>query len=161
MPDPVGDQHVEKQWDTPDLDEVGRVTRRHVERMEASDADSVWNWSGMEHLLLTTVGRTSGKLHKVALATWRDPDAQRIVAGSAAGSDRHPAWFLNVRDRTEPEVLCRVQTKQFWSAPDILDGDEYLRIWDLLTRDREFFTEYQAKIARRIPLVRLPETRPA
>ena len=46
-------------------------------------------------------------------------------------------------------------------ANDALEGDEYRRIWDLLTADRAWYNDYQAKTDRQIPLVRLPETRPA
>jgi hypothetical protein len=58
-------------------------------------------------------------------------------------------------------VYVRVQRGEFWSVPEILDGDEYDRIWAGLTADRAWYVDYQAKTDRRIPLVRLPETRPA
>jgi hypothetical protein len=59
-------------------------------------------------------------------------------------------------------VLVRAQGgSAFWSEPEILDGDEYDRVWELLTADRAWYDNYQAKTDRRIPLVRLPETRPA
>jgi hypothetical protein len=43
----------------------------------------------------------------------------------------------------------------------ILDGDEYEQTWALLNADRAWYDDYQAKTDRRIPLVGLPETRPA
>ena len=156
----MSDQKVEQQWETPSLDEIPVISRGHVAAMEQSDADEVWNVAGMHHVVLHTIGRKSGKEHKVALPTWRDPEGNRIVAGSFAGAEQHPAWFLNIRDRKEPEILCRVQGKQFWSNPEILDGDEYDRIWNLFVQDRAWYTDYQAKTDRRIPLVRIPETRP-
>ena len=57
--------------------------------------------------------------------------------------------------------LCRVQGAQYWSVPEILEGEEYDRIWPLFTADRAWYNDYQAKTNRRIPLIRLPETRPA
>jgi hypothetical protein len=51
--------------------------------------------------------------------------------------------------------------RQFWSSPEILDGEDYERTWQGLTADRAWYNDYQAKTDRRIPLVRLPETRPA
>ena len=157
----VSDQKVEQQWETPGYEEIAEITKGHVAGMEQSDADEVWNVAGMRHVLLYTKGRKSGTEHKVALPTWNDPEGNRIVAGSFAGHEKHPAWFLNIRDRKEPEILCRVQGKQYWSAPEILDGEEYDRIWNLFVQDRAWYTDYQAKTERRIPLVRLPETRPA
>jgi deazaflavin-dependent oxidoreductase (nitroreductase family) len=117
----------------------------------------------MQHVLLRTVGRKSGNEHKVALPTWLDPEGRRVVVASFAGAPGHPSWYLNLADRdANPEVLCRVQGgREFWSEPEILDGDEYARVWGLLTTDRAWYETYQGKTDRRIPLVRLPETRPA
>ena len=80
---------------------------------------------GRHHLLLRTVGRKSGKEHKVALPTWVDPEGRRVVVASFAGAPGHPSWYLNLSDRTaNPEVLCRVQGgRTFWSEPEILEGD--------------------------------------
>ena len=158
----VSDQKVEQQWETPSKEEIPVISRGHVEAMESSDADEVWNVAGMHHVVLHTIGRKSGKEHKVALPTWRDPDGHRIVAGSFAGDPQHPAWVLNLMDKDKnAEVLCRVQGGKYWSKPEILEGEERQRIWDLFVQDRAWYTDYQAKTERQIPLVRLPETRPA
>ncbi len=138
------------------------LTRAHVEAMESSDDDAVWVQAGMHHVLLRTVGRRSGKEHKVALPTWRDPGGHRIVVASFAGASGDPAWFLNLSDRAvNPEVLCRVQHGTYWSVPEVPEADEYAELWELLNADRAWYKTYQAKTDRRIPLVRLPETRPA
>lgn len=158
------DQYVEQVWETPSHDEIVRLSAAHVEAMEAmDDVDEVWQQAGMHHLVLRTIGRKSGKEHKVALPTWRDPDGERIVVASFAGAKGHPSWYLNLSDRdANPEVLCRVQGgRQYWSKPDILEGEEYDRTWALLNADRSWYDTYQGKTDRKIPLVRLPETRPA
>jgi hypothetical protein len=54
-----------------------------------------------------------------------------------------------------------VQGGQYWSVPVILTGDEYDRMWASLIADRDWYQNYQDKTDRRIPLVALPETRPA
>jgi deazaflavin-dependent oxidoreductase (nitroreductase family) len=155
-------QKVEQDWETPPPDEIVAISRGHVDAMEASDDDLIWKPAGMDHVVLRTVGRKSGNEHKVALPIWRDPDGHRIVVASFAGATNHPSWFINLRDTSaNPEVHCRVQGGQFWSTPEILDGDEYQQIWDLLTEDRAWYNTYQGETERRIPLVRLPETRPA
>ena len=66
-----------------------------------------------------------------------DPDGHRIVVASYAGAPEHPSWFLNLQDRAaNPDVLVRVQgQRQFWSRAEILEGEDYARIWEaLLTR---------------------------
>jgi deazaflavin-dependent oxidoreductase (nitroreductase family) len=154
-------QKVEQVWETPSLEEIPVISRSHVEIMEKTDDDAVWIQAGMHHVIVHTVGRRSGKEHKVALPYWLDPEGGRVVVASYAGAPQNPSWFLNLGDRSaNPEVLCRVQGKQYWSVPEILDDDEYQRTWDALTADRAWYRDYQAKTDRRIPLVRLPETRP-
>lgn len=84
------------------------------------------------------------------------------MVASFAGAPTHPAWYLNLADRSaNPEVRCRVQGDQFWARPEILDGDEHANTWAALTADRPFYNDYQAETDRRIPLVRLVDTRPA
>lgn len=156
-------QKVEQTWETPPADEIVSLSAMHVGAMETMDDDAVWVQAGMHHVLLRTVGRTSGKEHKVALPFWRAPDSRPIVVASFAGAKAHPSWYLNLEDRTaNPEVLCRMQGgKQYWSKVDILEGEEYDHTWAALNADRAWYNNYQAKTDRRIPLVALPETRPA
>lgn len=154
------DQYVEMKWETPSHDEITQISRNHVAVLETSDDDAVWIVAGMHHVLLTTVGRKSGQRHKVALPFWRDPDGTRIVVGSFAGAPKHPAWYLNLSDRTaNPEIHVRVQGGEYWSVPEEVGDDEYEQIWKLLTEDRAWYDNYRAKTDRRIPLIRLPETR--
>jgi len=49
----------------------------------------------------------------------------------------------------------------YWSDADVIDGAASTETWAGLTADRAWYNDYQAKTNRRIPLVRLPETRPA
>ncbi len=156
------DQKVEQAWETPSLEEIPVITKMHVQAMESTDDPAVWVQAGMHHVVIHTNGRKTGVQHKVALPFWRDAEGARIVVASFAGAPKDPSWFVNLADRTaNPEVLVRVQGGSFWSVPEILEGDEHRRIWDQLVEDRVWYTNYQAKTDRTIPLVRLPESRPA
>ena len=155
-------QKVIQEWETPSLEEIPVISRGHVQALESSNDDAVWVQAGMHHVVIRTVGRQTGKEHKVAVPIWRDPNGIPVVVASFAGAEKHPSWYVNLADRTaNPEVHVRTQTKQYWSVPEILAGEEYERIWALLTEDRAWYNDYQAKTSRRIPLVRLPESRPA
>jgi deazaflavin-dependent oxidoreductase (nitroreductase family) len=126
--------------------------------MESSDADSVWVWVGMHHVLLRTIGRRSGDEHKVALPFWRDPEGHRLVVASFAGAPKDPAWYVNLADKSvNPLVLVRVQGGGFWADAEILDGEDYAAMWDLLVVDRPHYADYKAKTDRVIPVVRLRE----
>lgn len=145
------------------MEEILDLTRRQVAAMESSDTG--WGWAGadgrMAFVLLRTVGRRSGREHKVALPTWLDPGGHRIVVASNAGSDRPPHWFLNILDtESNPTVLCRVESRSFWSTPEVLGEPEREEIWGLLTEDRSWYRDYQANTTRTIDLVRLPDVDP-
>ena len=149
-------------FEEPPIEQIPGISRMHVSAMEQSDDDMVWVGAGMHQVLLRTIGRKSGKEHKVALPYWCDDNGERIVVASFAGAPQHPAWYLNITDtKANPEVYCKVQDKAFWAEPEILEGDEYQRIWDALTEDRTYYRDYQTRCERRIPLVRLVERRPA
>lgn len=144
----------------PSRAEIPALTREHVRAMEASPSAPEWNGAGMPHLVLRTLGRRSGREHKVALPYWFDPDGTRIVVASFSGAPRHPAWFLNLGDRTaNPEVGVQVQGGSFRAEARVLDGDEYARVWAAITADRPFYVDYQSRTDRRLPLVRLVERR--
>ena len=142
--------------------EIPGISRQHVAAMEASDADEVWVMAGMRHVLLRTVGRRSGREHKVALPYWRDRTGHRVVVGSFAGAPQHPSWYLNLTDRgANPELLVVDQGHRFWAEAEVLDGPEYDQTWAVICADRPFYADYQTRTTRRLPLVRLVETRPA
>ncbi len=155
------EQRVEQTWETPSFEEIPMITKQHVEAMERSDRDSVWIRGGMHHVLVRTIGRRTGREHKVALPFWIDSGGQRIVAASFAGSTRYPAWYLNLADRgANPMVLCRLQGRSYWSDQEIVPEPTYTILWNALCEDRAWYRDYERLAHRPIPLVRLPEVLP-
>ena len=149
-------------FEEPPRDEIPGISRSHVAFMESTDDDQAWVLAGMHHVIVRTVGRRSGKEHKVALPFWRDPEGNRVVVASFSGAPQHPSWYLNLSDRSaNPEILVRVQNGTFWADAEILEGEDYERTWAGLTADRPWYNDYQSRSDRRIPLVRLVERRPA
>jgi deazaflavin-dependent oxidoreductase (nitroreductase family) len=146
----------------PPRDQIPAISAMHVAAMETSDADEVWIGAGMKQLMLCTVGRKSGKEHRVALPYWEDADGHHVVVASFSGAPQHPAWYLNVTDRSvNGEVLVKEKGDAYWADPQVLDGDEYRATWDAVIADRPHYNEYQIRTSRRIPLVRLVRLRPA
>ncbi|MDX2381310.1 MAG: nitroreductase/quinone reductase family protein [Acidimicrobiia bacterium] len=155
---PREDQRSEP-FETPTQEEIVAFTGPHVEAMENSTAEHTWTLAGMKYVLITAKGRTSGQLRKTPLPYWRDEHGDRIVVASFAGSEHHPAWYHNIADRAANPTI-RVQERDHVGAceVEVLDGDEYARVWAAVTTDRPFYLAYQAKVTRRIPLLRLRET---
>ncbi|HEV8065029.1 MAG TPA: nitroreductase/quinone reductase family protein [Acidimicrobiales bacterium] len=149
------------EFEEPPREQIPDISRAHVAILESGDGDKYWKAAGMSHLILRTVGRRTGNEHKVVLPFWRDTGGSRVVVGSFAGSPQHPSWYLNLTDRSKnAEVLVRVREGSYWAEPEILEGDEYDRVWAALTADRPFYVRYTERTSRVIPLVRLGELRP-
>jgi deazaflavin-dependent oxidoreductase (nitroreductase family) len=145
-------------FSTPTREEIVGISAQHVAMMECSDADEAWVWVNMHHVLLHTIGRRSGKEHKVALPYWLDANGHRVVVASFAGAKTDPAWFLNLADKSvNPTVTIRVQGGLLQADAQILTGDDYDATWAALVADRPHYEDYRHKTSRRIPLVRLVE----
>lgn len=105
---------------------------------------------GMPLLVLTTVGRKSGKRRSTPLAYLAFGDGYAVIA-SNAGSDRVPAWWLNLQADPEAEVLAdraryTVRARRATAGEDDLVWAEYARL-------NPGFDEYRKLTERRIPVV--------
>ena len=105
---------------------------------------------GMKILLLTTVGRTTGRGRVNPLLYVGDGDRWAIVA-SNAGDDRHPAWWLNLRDHPNAEIQVgadRTAVRARESTPQ-----ESERLWPVLTASYRYYADYRKRTQRAIPIV--------
>lgn len=111
-----------------------------------------WTGFGMPVLELTTIGRKSGERRSVMLtAPIHDGDTYVIVA-SRGGDDKHPAWFLNLRENPEVEVSTKGQPTQKMKAR-VADATERAELWPRVTSQYKNYAGYQKKTDREIPLV--------
>lgn len=107
---------------------------------------------GVSLLLLHTVGRRSGQTRTVSLLYERDGDAF-VVVGSKGGSDKPPAWYLNLE--AEPRCEVQVGTRRVTARARVAEGAERERLWLLMTRTWPDYDRYQSQTERRIPIVLL------
>jgi F420H(2)-dependent quinone reductase len=77
--------------------------------------------NGGEVLLLTAIGRKSGKPRTVPLISFMDGSSYFITA-SAAGADRHPGWFFNVRN--DPRVTIQVKDKRMHVLAEVAGSEK-------------------------------------
>ena len=77
-----------------------------------------WNASHMPVLELTTTGRKSGQPRTVMLTSPVQEGSTVVVVASRGGDDQHPAWFLNLRDNPDVEVVLQGKPKQRMHARD-------------------------------------------
>ena len=102
------------------------------------------------NLLLTTTGRKSGEPRTVALAYMADGDKWILVA-SNGGSDRHPAWWLNLEKN--PRATIEVGRERIPVVARASHGAERDRLWSSLTRYNPPYAAYEKITSRRIPVV--------
>jgi deazaflavin-dependent oxidoreductase (nitroreductase family) len=106
--------------------------------------------NGFPILLLTTRGRRSGEPRRVALQYLEHGEAL-AVAGSYAGEDRDPAWWLNLMDAPEAEVMIGGQAFGVRAREAI--GAERAALYDRFIAVDSAYAEYAKRTTRTIPVV--------
>jgi deazaflavin-dependent oxidoreductase (nitroreductase family) len=119
----------------------------HIRRFVATNGNAR---PGMNDLLLTTRGRISGKLRRTALVYLRDGD-RYLLAASNAGSDRHPAWYLNLA--ADPRVTVQTGAQTFAARAHTATPQEKPRLWQLIVAAMPAYQAYQDATDRDIPVV--------
>ena len=115
-----------------------------------------WSAFGMPVLELTTTGRKSGEPRKVMLTSPLQLGDTLAIVASRGGDDRHPAWFLNLRDHPAVTVTMNGQSRPMQAR--IATPEEKAELWPRLTADHKNYAGYQSKTQRDIPLVLLAPT---
>lgn len=103
-------------------------------------------------LLLTTNGRKTGRLRTTPVLYLED-GGDLIVVASFGGNDMHPAWYLNLKQCPDAEVVIRGERRRV-SAREITSEEKEL-IWPRLVKLYPQFDAYQQRTSREIPLLGL------
>ncbi len=134
------------------MQRVSDFNRAVIDEFRANGGRVGGHWNGRDLLLLTTVGRKSGREHTTPVVFTRDGD-RLLVYASKGGAPTHPDWYLNLL--AEPQVTLEVGPDRYRAIATPLEGDE---------RDREFaaqvarnptFGDYEQRTDRVIPVVAL------
>lgn len=109
--------------------------------------------AGHPLLIMTAVGARSGEPRRAILTFTRD-GADYVVAGTASGSKKDPAWLANVR--ANPPVTIEAEGRApFEATASVVDGAERDRLWDRHVAALPHFAAYPEQTGRVIPMVRL------
>lgn len=109
--------------------------------------------AGHPLMLLFSTGARSGERRRSILTYSRDGDAF-VVAGTAGGGPKTPAWIANVA--ADPDVSIEVANETFDVTATIAEGAERDRLWDQHVEQLPWFGAYPATVTNRvIPVVRL------
>lgn len=116
----------------------------------ASDGARPVHPSGLPLLLLTTVGRNTGRRHRTMLLFLEDEGSFVIVA-SDGGGDRDPQWYRNIAE--DPHVELLVGTQSLQCVARSAAGQERARLWGRMTDAHSAYLDMQASSARTFPVV--------
>jgi len=130
---------------------VGRpLLAFHQWLYEATDGRVTW-LGGLPSLLLRTTGRKTGAERTAALVYMRDGE-DLVVVASNGGSDRPPAWLLNVQKTPGVEVQVGQERRRMRAR--VASREERARLWPLVNRlNTGRYDAYQTRTKREIPLV--------
>jgi deazaflavin-dependent oxidoreductase (nitroreductase family) len=103
-------------------------------------------------LLLTTIGRKSGKKRSVPLLYVDNGDTYLII-GSKGGNVDDPIWFMNLQETPECEI--RVAAFHTMAMSSVLTGEERDAAWKKITERHHVYAKYQDRAPRQIPVVKL------
>jgi deazaflavin-dependent oxidoreductase (nitroreductase family) len=102
-------------------------------------------FAGEPVLVLTTTGRKSGEPRRTTVLYEQDDD-RLVVVGSNTGSERPPAWALNLT--AQPEATVQRGTQQLRVRATEALGDERERLWNLMNARYEGFDKYTERTQR-------------
>lgn len=109
--------------------------------------------AGHPLLIMTTRGARSGADRRSILTYHRAGD-DYIVAGTAGGSSKDPAWIHNIA--ADPSVDVELDNERFGATATVVDdAAERERLWADHVRALPWFADYPAQTGRVIPMVRI------
>lgn len=131
---------------------ASKFVRDQVEQYERSggrEANTLMD-TGMPVVILTTRGRSSGKVRKVALMRV-EHDGEYAVIGSQGGAPTDPAWVGNLRAAPD-EVAFQDGPEPFAARAREVAGEERRLWWDRAVAAYPPYADYQKKTDRLIPV---------
>jgi deazaflavin-dependent oxidoreductase (nitroreductase family) len=141
---------VASEPDAPVTDSPTGWVAKHVRGYLDSDGQKGHRWHGVDTLLLTTRGRTSGKLRRTALIYGKDRGRYLVVA-SNGGSKGHPEWYRNLS--VDPHVWVQVADDRFEATATTATARQKPRLWREMVEIWPEYERYQTRTDRDIPVV--------
>ena len=143
---PLEGEYAPSPWD---------LVAEQVRLYEESGGEEGTLLEGAPCVILTTRGRTTGKLRKSALMRVEHNGTYAVVA-SMGGAPEHPKWYLNLV--ANPEVTLQDGADVYDLRARTASQDEKAEWWPRATEVWPPYDEYVHRTTRDIPLVLLEPT---
>ncbi|WP_327387099.1 MULTISPECIES: nitroreductase family deazaflavin-dependent oxidoreductase [unclassified Streptomyces] len=137
-------------WDHPTDPREGTWQLDHVKLYVGSGGSEGQYWNGTQTLLLTTLGRVSGKPVRTPLI-YGEAEGAYLVVASKGGDPAHPLWYRNLSEH--PAVRIQVGPKTVQGTARTATPEERAAYWPVMVGHWPAYDEYQAKTDREIPIV--------
>ena len=128
-------------------------TRLHVRLLRLSKGRLRFGFflaGDMPVLAITTKGRKSGEQRSSVVAYVREGDNYMVIA-SNAGTDRPPAWWLNLQ--ADPDAEIDAEGERVAVRARRAEGEERERLWRRFVEENEDFEAYRGYTDRELPVV--------
>jgi F420H(2)-dependent quinone reductase len=129
-----------------------RVAALHTALLRRTGGRVGNRFRGGDVVLVTCRGRRSGQPRTTPLLHVRD-GADLVVAASNGGIDAEPQWWLNLQ--ADPSGEVEVRGRRWAVTATEVDDADRSRLWAALMARCDAYDGYQARVSRRIAVVRL------
>ncbi len=124
-----------------------------IEEFRANGGKVGGNFAGAPLVLMTTTGAKSGAERTTPVVYFKDGDRVYVIA-SAAGADKHPAWYHNLS--ANPDLTVEIGEDKYRArATQVADESERAKLYAQAVAQMPGFGDYERKTSRVIPVVRL------
>ncbi|MCI0709601.1 MAG: nitroreductase family deazaflavin-dependent oxidoreductase [Chloroflexi bacterium] len=106
---------------------------------------------GNDVLLITTIGRKSGKKRTTPVMYLRDGE-RYLVTASAGGGDKHPGWYWNAAKGSHP-VQIEVKKQKMTVNVEEPEREERDKYYERFKESNPGFATYETKTHRVIPVL--------
>ncbi len=125
-------------------------SRLHARVYRATGGRLMRGWFGAPVIVLETVGRRSGRTRTAPVIGLRSGE-DLVVLAAAAGSDRAPAWWLNLRASGEATVVVCGRRRRVRAR--VSTGSERASLWERYLALYPAARHYPGFTDRELPLV--------
>lgn len=127
------------------------VTRVHRAIFDVSNGRVGGKTSGMPVIRLTTTGRKSHQPRETMLTAPIHDDHRVVLVASFGGADRHPSWYLNLREDRNVTVTMNGGRRSMVART--AGEEERAELWREIVSAHKNYASYQRKTDREIPVV--------
>ena len=125
--------------------------KAHTKIYEMTDG-RIGSTSRRPMLLLSVLGRKSGKIRTTPLVYFRD-SGRYVVVGSDGAARRDPQWWKNLL--VDPRASVRVGRRKFAVVATLAVDEERERLWEIGKGVNPAWASYQQRTQRSLPVVLL------